>query len=564
MSTASVENQLHIATDFMLPLDFATQTAAILAKRGVGKTYTGSVLAEEMLKVGQQVVIIDPLDVWWGLRASADGQRIGLEIVVLGGGHGDLPFDASGARAIADLVVEEGVSVVLSLAHMTKNEQRRFVTDFFERLYHRKAEDEHRQPLHIIIDEADLYTPQRVYAGQERMLGAVDDLVRRGRSRGIGVTLITQRAAVINKDVLTQIEVLVVLRTISPQDRKAIETWVEAHDAFGQKGELLESLPSLPIGTAWFWSPGWLDIFQKVQIRQRETFDSSATPRVGEQPVSPHRLAPVDLAVLREMLATSIKNARAEDPKVLRAEIEELRRQLHERPTVTITSVERVPVGIPEDLLVQMKGALGELENIRKRLVEFVSPHVGEPLLAPPSTPTPTPPEPVPTPSMVKEPHDAELDKGARGLLDVLLIRYPMRPTRQQLATLAHRGSKSSSLAAQIGALKRAGLVEESQGLLALTTQGLRALESRTGDVRQVSKPREAWLNALPSGPARMLTALIQAHPETLTRDELAARSGFSPTSSSVGAHLGVLRRNGLVASRDGRLVASDILFSDI
>ena len=34
----------------------------------------------------------------------------------------------------------------------------------------------------------------------------MEDLVRRGRARGLGITLITQRPAVLNKDVLTQVD----------------------------------------------------------------------------------------------------------------------------------------------------------------------------------------------------------------------------------------------------------------------------------------------------------------------------------------------------------------------
>lgn len=323
---------LRLADDLLLPLEAVTQTFAILAKRGVGKTHTAAVLTEELLKAGLQVVVLDPLDVWYGLRSSVDGERAGLPIVVLGGTHGDLPLDAGSGAVLADLVVEDGLSVVLSLRHLSKNDQRRLVTDFCERLYHRKGEDRYRQPVHIVIDEADAYVPQRVYAGQERMVGAIDDLVRRGRASGIGVTLITQRAAVIHKDVLTQIEVLIALRTISPQDRKAVELWIEAHDAYDQRAEFMASLASLPIGTAWVWSPGWLDVFRKVTIRRRETFDSSATPKVGEAPRAPRELATVDLAALRERLASTIAQAAADDPGTLRRRITELERQARERP----------------------------------------------------------------------------------------------------------------------------------------------------------------------------------------------------------------------------------------
>ena len=192
---------LRISTDLAFPLEAVTQTFSLLGKRGSGKTHTASVLVEEMLKAGLQVVVLDPLEVWWGLRASADGQGPGLPILVFGGSHGDLPLDAQAGQALADLVVEERLSAVLSLRHLRKSEQQRLVTEFAERLYQRKGEDRYRQPLHVVIDEADAFVPQRVFSGQERMVGAVDDLVRRGRASGIGVTLIPQRAAVINKDV---------------------------------------------------------------------------------------------------------------------------------------------------------------------------------------------------------------------------------------------------------------------------------------------------------------------------------------------------------------------------
>jgi len=64
------------------------------------------------------------------------------------------------------------------------------------------------------MDEADAIAPQWPMRGEKRMLGAVEDLVRRGGQRGIGVVMLRQRAAVLNKNVLTQIGILIVLRTI--------------------------------------------------------------------------------------------------------------------------------------------------------------------------------------------------------------------------------------------------------------------------------------------------------------------------------------------------------------
>jgi len=293
--------ELHLATNFSIPADAVTQTFAILAKRDVGKTYTALVLVEELVKAGLHAVVVDPIGVWWGLRASADGKRPGLPIVILGGDHGDVPLEVAAGQVIADLIVDERISAVLDLSHFRKGEQTRFMTDFAERLYHRN-----RRPLQLVLDEADAFAPQRPQKGQERMLGAIEDLVRRGRARGIGVTLVTQRSAVLSKDVLTQIEVLIALRTIAPQDRDTIDAWIKVHGTPEQREELMRSLPSLPIGTAWFWSPGWLDVFRRVQVRQRETFDSSATPTVGAQPRTPGALAPVDIEKIRTRIAATM------------------------------------------------------------------------------------------------------------------------------------------------------------------------------------------------------------------------------------------------------------------
>lgn len=346
---------LHISREFSLPAEAATQTFAILAKRGAGKTYTAAVMVEEMLKAGLQLVVVDPVGVWWGLRSSADGQCAGLPIVIMGGEHGDLPLELEAGETIADVVVKEGLSVVLDLSLFRKGEQTRFMTDVAERLYHKN-----RTPLHLVLDEADAFAPQRPLKGQECLLGAVEDLVRRGRARGIGVTLVTQRAAVLNKDVLTQAEVLVALRTIAPQDRDAIDAWIRVHGTPQEREALMASLPSLPIGTAWFWSPGWLDVFTRVRIRRRETFDSSATPRVGASRQEPKMLAAVDRERLRRRLAATIEKATAENPRALRRRIAELKHAA--RPQTIIERVE-VPV-LHEDQVKKLEALVVSLRAV--------------------------------------------------------------------------------------------------------------------------------------------------------------------------------------------------------
>jgi len=55
------DTRLRLAPELVLPAEAVTQTFAILAKRGAGKTYTALALVEELLRVSTQVVVADPV-----------------------------------------------------------------------------------------------------------------------------------------------------------------------------------------------------------------------------------------------------------------------------------------------------------------------------------------------------------------------------------------------------------------------------------------------------------------------------------------------------------------------
>ena len=285
--------KLAIAEGVTLPLESVTQTFATLAKRGVGKSYLAAVVAEELLKAGQLVVIIDPTGAHWGLRSSADGKQPGYPIVVLGGDHADVPLEEHAGEVVATAIVEHRFPAILDLSLLRKGQSIRLMTAFLEALYRLN-----RQPLHLIVDEADTFAPQRLQADEARVCGAMEDVVKKGRIRGLGCTLITQRPAVLNKNVLTQCETLFAMRMTHPKDIDAIKEWVGVHATPEEASEVIKSLPSLEVGTAWLWSPGWLQTLKKIRVRRRETFDSSATPKPGERKIEPKRLATVDLAQL--------------------------------------------------------------------------------------------------------------------------------------------------------------------------------------------------------------------------------------------------------------------------
>src|SRR6185295_12566498 len=106
---------IKISNSLTLPIEAITSTFAVFGIRGSGKSNLGAVMAEEIIKAGQPVVIIDPTGAWFGLKSSSDGKSAGLPVYVFGGEHADIPLEPTAGEVLANFVVENRVPVVLDL-----------------------------------------------------------------------------------------------------------------------------------------------------------------------------------------------------------------------------------------------------------------------------------------------------------------------------------------------------------------------------------------------------------------------------------------------------------------
>jgi uncharacterized protein len=165
---------------------------------------------------------------------------------------------------------------------MAPVEQHELVADFCDRLWARE-----HFPIHVVVDEADEFAPQRFGAlprHQRKSLDALSRMFMRGRARGMGGTLISLRPAVLAKNLLSQVEDLVLLRLGESNDIRAASTWLEnfEHQVSGQqRADCLSHLPVLPTGTAYFLRGGDHPMFRKFRVREKHTYDSSRTLTAG-------------------------------------------------------------------------------------------------------------------------------------------------------------------------------------------------------------------------------------------------------------------------------------------
>lgn len=99
-----------------LPVDALDDRIAIVGTAGSGKTYAAKGFVEGLLEAGARIAIVDPLGVWSGLRASADGTAPGYPVVVFGGRHADVPITAESGAALGRLIAAEALACVVDLS----------------------------------------------------------------------------------------------------------------------------------------------------------------------------------------------------------------------------------------------------------------------------------------------------------------------------------------------------------------------------------------------------------------------------------------------------------------
>jgi hypothetical protein len=282
----------------MLSVAALDERWAVVGTSGSGKTYATKGLVERLMRAGARVCVVDPLGVWWGLRFAADGATPATSpVVVFGGQHADIPLTAGMGAALGRLVGTQALACVVDVSDLGSALARRtFMTAFTEALY-----DSNTEPLHLVLDEADLWAPQRAQLDGYDLLGRVEEIVRRGRARGFVPWLITQRPAVLHKDVLSQADILVSLKLTSSQDRAAIGRWIEGQADQAEGRRILAALPRLGRGEGWVWAPSD-GVLARVAFPRIQTFDSSAAPRRAER-LQVAALAPVNLPALAVALA---------------------------------------------------------------------------------------------------------------------------------------------------------------------------------------------------------------------------------------------------------------------
>lgn len=571
---------------------------AIVGRAGYGKTNAAKVMAERLLELGARVCILDPTDAWWGLRLKPDGKTPAFPVAIFGGERGDLALNEHAGETVGAAIAGSSQSTIVSMADFVgENARRRFAEAFLRALY-----DRNREPLHLIVDEADTLAPQRPIAPLDvQVLARMQQIVRRGRIRGFVPWLLTQRPAVLSKDVLSQADALIAFNLTASQDRDAIGAWIEGQADKAEQRAILAGLPKLGRGSAMTWIPG-RSILQSIAFPLSKTFDSGRSPKRGEaRPTA--KLQAIDVEGLRGKLQTVEVETKANDPKTLRAEIARLKAELAKRPAAEIDpaaiyaarqegyregfaamahherdALERLreagrkigeayaafALGVEEAIAQAVKAAAHVQPSAKASgVVHRQAPFVAQPAVAR---------------ALVRDTaqrieraaiRSAVVAEGLTGpeqrILDALAWWAAIgvdRPSKIKVAIAANYSPNGGAFNNPLGRLRSCGLLDyPANGYVALTAEG--SAKANAPGTPPTTTELHARVLGLLNGPQqKILEPLLAAYPGAMDRAELAAAAGYSPDGGAFNNPLGSLRTLGFIDyPSPGQVVALPILF---
>jgi hypothetical protein len=170
-------------------------------------------------------------------------------------------------------------------------------------------------PFLLIVEEAHNYCPERGF-GNSVSSNVLRTVASEGRKFGMGLCVVSQRPAKVDKNIISQCNTNIILKVTNPNDLKAIIQSVE-----GLTNATYDEIQRLPIGVALISGAG-LQMPLMAEIRTRETNHGGKSvgiskPGAGDDDVYE---APKELTTQQRAPEPLQRNAPVEKPKPAKEE----------------------------------------------------------------------------------------------------------------------------------------------------------------------------------------------------------------------------------------------------
>ena len=251
--------------------ELVTGRTCIIAQSGAGKSWSIAVLCEKMCRNNIGFCLIDTEGEYYSLKEKFDNiWWIGAEGGDSRTGNIRMDYDIEkvNIRHILQRAVAESRPVIYDVSEIDMIPR---VSKMTHELY--EVATDQRKPYLLIVEEADKFIPQ-----SKDSIKKIEEISRRGRKRGLGLMVATQRPAIVTKNVLSQCNNQIIGKLSIDNDLKAVGLF------FSSKQEV-EELTTLNPGD--FYVMGNL-VREKTKMRfgRRETQHRGLTPLLEYREIS--------------------------------------------------------------------------------------------------------------------------------------------------------------------------------------------------------------------------------------------------------------------------------------
>jgi len=202
-----------------------------------------------------------------------------------------------GGTSIESLVQPKKVSI-LNLKGVSPEVQQTVVSITARRLFEARKLGK-VPPFMLVLEEAHNFAPEKGLATTASGM-ACRTIASEGRKFGMGLVVVSQRPAKVDKNVLSQCNTQIILKVTNPNDLKALASSVE-----GLTGDSEDEIQRLPVGVAFVSHPR-ISIPVLVEVRPRETahggesVDVMAAVREAEEHEEEEAVQAVEREIERE------------------------------------------------------------------------------------------------------------------------------------------------------------------------------------------------------------------------------------------------------------------------
>ena len=543
---ATSEGQLLIDIPRLLKTRLMVQSSS-----GGGKSWVLRRILEQTASHVQQIIL------------DIEGEFISLrekfDYVICAPQGADAIATPQTATILARRLRETRVSAIIDMYELKMQDRKRFVRLFLEELV--EAPKSMWHPCLVVIDEAHLFCPEK---DEAESAAAVNDLITRGRKRGLCGLLATQRLAKLSKDSAAELHNKLIGSTVLDTDVKRA-----ADDLGMNKKEATSILRALDPGEFYCFGPALSRAIVKVKVGPVQTTHPEPGAGTITKPPEPSAKIKALLAKLTDLPKEADQEARtladfkAENAK-LKRELTISRKAEPRAPAIEIKRIE-VPA-IKKHELKWLKECAHKMSQSVKQIAQIHERNrdvydawvynlnligkgverliasldkVGEQKIPPIGQPTALVPRTVhsrPPSGGIAQPRSSapgvgngadptELGVAARKILAVL-SQFPEGCNAGKLTLLAgyrYAGGFRNSLSE----LRTAGLmVGKNTEIMRITDAGL-----ALGPFEPLPQGRaliDYWLNHNSFGPCeRKILAELIAHPNGLTAQELCERTNY-------------------------------------